>query len=235
MTTAADIMQHVGILLGDEDHSRWTPEELRLWINDATKAIVLAKPSAKSGTRVLSLEAGTLQSLPAVADAPEPLILINIVRNISAEGPPRIGGRVVKVTSMAQLDAADPYWHDPVRNRPKAEVRQFVFDEQNPLQFYCYPPNDGSGMVEALCGELPAQISAGGDVDDATSYTDEIDLPPVYDPVIIDYVCFRAFSKDATNGDLGNGNVAYQRFAAALGIKIQVEGGSSANARRGAP
>lgn len=232
MTTGADIMQQVGILLGDEEHVRWTPAELRLWINDACKAIVLVKPSARSETRILSLAAGTLQSVTAIAGAPTPLALLNIVRNITDVGPPRVGGRVVKVTSQTQMDAADPYWQDPARNRPTKEVRQFIYDEQSPLEFYVYPPNDGTGKVEALCSQVPDALPVPASPDAAASYVGVIDLPEIYDPVIVDYVCYRTQIKDSTGGDSGNAASAYQRFASAMGIKIQVEGGSSPNARR---
>lgn len=235
MTTAAELMVQVGVLLNDEEHTRWPALELALWINDAMKAVVAAKPSARSGTRVLTLGAGTLQSIPAAAGMPAPHQLLDITRNIKSEGPPRVAGRTVKVTSREQLDAADPYWHDTTRTRPAAEVRHFTFDEQDPLAFYVWPPNDGTGKVEALCAEVPTLVALRGAEDPAESYVDVIDLPVLYDPALIDYVVFRAFSKDATQGDAGNGNAAYQRFATALGIKIQVEGGSSPNARRASP
>lgn len=234
-TTGADIMRNVGILLGDESHLRWTPAELRLWINDGLKAIVLAKPSAKSGTRVLSLAEGTHQVIEVAAGAPEPLALLNITRNLTAAVPTRIGGRAVKVTSMTAIDSIDPDWHNPARTRFNAEVRHFMYDEQNPLEFYVYPGNTGAGMVEALCAEAPLELPVGTDEADATTYTGEIGLPPTYDPVLTDYVCYRAHSKDATGADAGNGARFYQTFATALGIKIQVESASSPNARRGAP
>lgn len=236
MTTGADIMVAVGRLLNDEQHTRWKPSELCGWINDGYKAIVLAKPSAKASTRVLSLTAGTLQLIPAVSGQPTPLQLINVTRNIVSEGPPRVGGRVITVIGEPQMSASDPYWQDPTRNPYKKEVRHVMFDEQNPLEFSVFPGNLGTGKVEAVVSAVPTTlvVDSGEDVDDATKYTAAIDLPEIYDPVLIDYVLYRTQSKDDP-GLAGRAGGAFQAFASQLGIKIQVEGGSSPNARRGKP
>lgn len=228
-------MQRAGILLQDEDHTRWGPAELRLWINEGCKAVVAAKPSAKASTRVLTLAEGTRQTVPAAAGLPVPIQLLDITANVSAESPVRLLGRSIKIVGRAQLDANDPYWQDKTRTRFKKEVRHFVFDEQNPLEFVVYPGNDGTGKVEGVIATVPAELAAGADPADATTYTGTIDLPEIYDPALVDYVCYRSFLKDATSGDPGLAATYYQSFAAALGIKIQVEGGSSPNARRGKP
>jgi len=234
MTTAADIMATAGRLLNDEEHIRWTPPELREWINDGLKAVLLAKPSAKTATRVLSLSAGTLQSLPTDAGAPTPLALIDITRNIKFSGP-NVPGRVVTIISRAALDAAEPNWHDVSVVAAKKECRHYCYDEQNPLEFFVYPANDGSGMVEAVISQLPTLVADHGGSTTATEYSDVIDLALTYDPVLVDYVCYRAHMKDATASEPGMANDFYGKFANALGIKIQVEGGSSPNNRRGKP
>ncbi len=224
-TTAADIMATAGILLNDEDHIRWPTDELRTWINDGLKAILLAKPSAKVATRILSIAAGTLQSVPTAAGAPTPLALIDIVRNIKSIDP-TVPGRVVSIVSRGMIDATEPDWHDTTVIPAKKEVRHYTYDEQNPLEFYVYPSNDGTGKVEAVISQLPTLVTADGDT---------IDLPQTYDPVLVDFVCYRAHQKDATASEPGMAADFYGKFANALGIKIQVEGGSSPNNRRGKP
>lgn len=231
MTTAADIMRLAGVLLHDQEHERWTPSELRDWINDGLKQIALVKPSAKSGTRVLSLVEGTLQTVAAAAGAPVPLALLDIVCNVTSEGP-TVRGRAIKVTSRKVLDSADPDWHIDARTRFKKEVRQFCYDEQAPLEFYVYPGNDGTGKVEALCAEMPTLIEVSATPDDATSYTDTIDLPETYDPALVDYVCYRAQSEDSTDAVGGKASEHFAKFANAIGMKITVEGASSPNNRR---
>lgn len=225
-------MERAGILLNDEGFVRWLPSELCQWLNDGIKAIILAKPSAKTETRVLTLAEGTLQAIATVAGAPTPLALISINRNIRQSAPVRIGGRTVRATSGAVLDASEPYWHDPNQVRFKAEVRQYVYDEQNPLEFYVYPGNDGTGKVEAVVSVLPDLLEATGDADDIASYDTEISLPEPYSVPLLDYVLYRAFSKDDTVAMPGRSMAHYQAFATAIGLKIQVEGASSPNSRR---
>lgn len=232
MTTGRDIMERAGLILQDEDNVRWLPSELCQWLNDGIKAIILAKPSAKTETRVLTLAEGTLQAIATVAGSPTPLALISITRNITATTPARIGGRTVRAVSGAVLDAQEPYWHDPDQVRFKAEVRQYVYDEQNPLEFYVYPGNDGTGTVEAVVSVLPDLLEATGSVDDLASYDTAISLPEPYSVPLLDYVLFRAFSKDDTGAQPGRSMSHYQAFATAIGIKIRVEGASSPNSRR---
>ncbi|WP_316159652.1 MULTISPECIES: DUF6682 family protein [unclassified Bradyrhizobium] len=226
--TAKQVMALAGRLLQDEEAVRWTLPELADWINEAVKAIVLAKPSANSVTAVLSLTAGTYQELPDQYQT-----LLRIVRNISSEGPPRVGGRVVRVTTRDALDAQAPYWHDPRQTPYKAEVRQFVFDEESPRSFYVYPGNDGTGKIEAIVAELPAQIAATGDPAALASYDQDIGLEDIYLSPVLDFVLFRAMSKDSDAGNPIGAVAHYQAFASAVGIKTQVEGANSPNARAG--
>lgn len=230
--TAKDILIDAAELLFDNTYVRWTMPELVRYINDAMRDICLAKPSANSSTRILTLAEGTLQSVTTATGLAEPLQLIDVVRNITADGPPRVAGRTIKVVSRDLLDSENPNWHNTKYKRFRKEVRNVCFDEQNPLEFYVYPGNDGTGKVEAVIAEIPALIVATGDENTIGSYDTEIDLPDIYKSPILDYVLARAYSKDEEgNGDT-RASMHEQRFAAAVGLKIQVEGASSPNTRR---
>lgn len=232
MTTGADIMQRAAIVLNDKDFVRWPPPELCQWINAGQKAIILAKPSANARSRPLTMAAGTLQRLPVVVGAPAPLALLNITRNLaSAADAPRVGGRIVKPISVDQLNAIDINWHAAT---PTKDVRHFTYDEQSPLEFYVYPPNTGTGFVEGVVSELPADLVADGvDHDTVASYDVQVlDLPEPYSEPLLDYVLFRAFAKDAPQGVSARSQEHYRLFASAVGLKIQVEGASSPNNRR---
>ncbi|MBI1202613.1 MAG: hypothetical protein GC182_08895 [Rhodopseudomonas sp.] len=224
--TAATIMTLAGRNLQDEDAVRWTLPELVDWINEAVRSIVLAKPSANSTTVLLALNAGTLQS---IGDGN--LALLRLVRNITAAGPPRQGGRMIRVTARDALDAEAPDWHDPDRTPYKKEVRQFVYDEEDPTSFYTYPGNDGTGLVEAVVSKLPAAVAATGDVNALASYDIAIGLQDVYQAPILDYVLFRALSKDDPAASPAGAGMHYQAFAAAVGLKIKVESSNSPNSR----
>lgn len=235
MLAGRDIMEAAFILLQDDDHIRWPLPELARWINEGVRALLLAKPSAHSGTRVLSLGEGTLQHIPTVAGQPTPLQLLDITRNLLDADEPRRGGRIVKATSQAALDAINPNWHDPRHERYRRDVRHFIFNEESPLDFYVYPGNDGTGVVEAVVSTLPAALAAEGDDGALESYAGDIGLPALYQPPLVDYVCYRAHSKDALTGNAALAQLHYQQFATAIGLKIQVEGATSPNARRAGP
>lgn len=233
MPTGQEIMARAATLLNDDDHVRWTLPELCDWLNEAVRATILAKPSAYTSSRILTMVAGTLQTVPATG-TPTPLMLMNLVRNIRSESP-REGGRAITVTSMAMLDAADPNWHDRRSTPYKAEVRQYTFDEQNPLEFYTYPGQLGGNLVEAIVSAQPAPVVASGDVNLIGSYTGSVGLAEPYSVPLLDYVMFRAMAKDDIAGNSGRSLGHYQMFAAAVGLKIKIEGASSPNAKRAAP
>lgn len=230
--TGKAIMERAAIILNDLSGDRWTPSELCQWINAGQKAVVLAKPSALSRSRVLTMAAGTLQRLPTAANAPVPLALLDIVRNLaSAADTPRVGGRTIKPVSRDQLDAIDINWHSATANKV---VKHFIYDEQNPLEFYVYPPNTGTGFVEGVLSEAPTLLEPTGGAELIASYDSPLDLPEPYSEPLLDYVLYRAFSKDAPQGVSARAQDHYSKFATALGLKIQVEGASSPNNRRSA-
>lgn len=233
MLVGAPILRQASRLLQDEAFTRWTLPELCDWLNAGVGAIVLAKPSACSASRILPLVTGTKQVIDQMEGAPRPLMLLSIDRNITEVGPPPVGGRSIKVTSRAVLESADPNWHDPRRSRFIREVKHYTFDENLPLEFFVYPGNNGQGMVEAVVSAVPAPLVANGDPDALGSYDRLVGLPEPYSSPLLDYVLHRAFAKDAIEGELGRSQVHYAQFASAIGLKIQVERASSPNQTRG--
>jgi hypothetical protein len=227
MTVAAsELIRRAGVILGDESYVRWTLPELCGWLNEGCKAIVLAKPSAKSSSVILTLQAGTLQVLPA-----DYLALLRLNRNLKTNAEsPRVGGRMIRPTTRDLLDAAAPYWHDPAKTPYRAEVRQFIYDNENPREFYVYPGNNGSGIVEAVVSEAPATITATGATDEIGSYATNIDLDDVWEAPIVDYIVYRAYLKDETYAAQGSrAQMHFGQFAQAVGIKQQVETNTSPN------
>lgn len=223
MATGTEIMTRAGVMLLDEDHIRWQLSELAGWINDAVKAVLLAKPSANSKTISISLQAGTLQNVPAAGD-PTPISLIRLVRNLLDDETPPTGGRAVTPTSIDVLNAAEPNWHSAASVPFSATVRQFVFTADDPMIFYVYPGNNGEGRVEGIVSALPTPLAATGDVDDISSYNTDIGLQAIYDGPLLDYVCYRAQSKDDAGTNVGRAAAHYRQFADAMGIKVQNDG-----------
>lgn len=228
---ATEILTKAAVLLLDEDNVRWPLPELVGWIDEAVKNIVLVKPSASSMTVTLNLEVGTKQVLP---DDQRIVMLLNITRNVGGTGP--TVGRVIKPTSINQLDAADPYWHNPARWPFKAEVRQFVFDEALPREFYVFPGNDGTGQIEAAVSKLPPtiveQVADGADENELATWDIDTGLADEYTAPVLDYVLYRAFDKEDPASSPGRAVTHYQAFATALGIQSQVETANTPNRKK---
>lgn len=231
MPTGQEIMQRAGVLLNDTDHIRWPLTQLCDWINEACRAIVLAKPSASSKTIVLTLVKGTYQTVPQ-AGTPTPLMLVSVIRNMLHETDRSKGGRAITITNRAMLDAQMPDWHNERSVRFKKEVRHYVYDEATPLEFYVYPGNDGTGLVEAAISTLPVKLTASGADDAIGSYAAVLGLPEPYSVPILDYVLYRAFAVDDIDGAIARSVSHYQQFAAAVGLKIQIEKATTPNQKR---
>lgn len=236
MFTARDIFDKAGILLNDTGEygaRRWPLPELCGWLNDGLKAIVIQKPNASAKTVTLSLVEGTLQSIPAGY-----VSILRPVRNIRAEQSDRQPRRTISVVAEEQLNQLNPAWHDEYSVRYAQQVKHFIFDEVNPYVFYVYPGNDGTGAIEAvLCAE-PATVSAidGIDVNDLDAYNTAVQMEDIYSGILLDYVMYRAKSKDMQDaGSATRAALHYQQFANALGIKINVEANTSPNVKTGVP
>ncbi len=224
---AKDIMLRVSVDLLDSDHVRWPLEELARHIEDAVKVIIVAKPSAASTLMELTLVKGTKQALPDNI-----VQLLDIVRNL--EGTNGAAGRIVRSTSRAELDANAPRWHDPSYVPFRREVRQFVFDELLPKNYFVFPGNDGTGRVEAAVSKLPPLITdlQNGNVTDIDTWDVEVGIPDQYQPVVQDYVLYRANGKEDTAADPAKAVQHFQAFATALGIQSQVESSTSPGRRK---
>lgn len=236
MFTARDVFEKAGILLNDTGKlstRRWPLAELCGWLNDGLKAIVIQKPSASAVNVSLPLARGTLQTIPGGY-----VSILRPVRNVRAERSDRQPRKTISVVSDEQLSNLNPAWHDEYSVRYMQQVKHFVFDEANPRAFYVYPGNDGTGAIEAvLCAEPKLiQPKDGVNPTDLAAYEVEVPIEDIYSGVLLDYVLYRARSKDAQeSGNATRAALHYQQFANALGIKINVEANTSPNAKSGVP
>src|SRR5690554_893335 len=200
--TGQDIITRVrdATLDNTEGGIRWVDDELLRYINDASQAIVLIKPSAHPTNTTMQLAPGTTQEAPADA-----IFILDIVRNV--------GGKAIRFVERGVLDAGHPDWHEM---DPQAQIRHYMMEEHDPTHFYVYPPSDGTGEVQIVYSSEPPHIQALGDT---------LPLPATYINAYVDYVLYRAYSKDAdfaANRELATWY--YRSFAEGLGMRMQVEG-----------
>lgn len=226
---ARKIITDASIILVDTDFVRWPMRELAGWLDHGVLSIITVKPSASSETIELSLDRGTKQTLPNDQRIRQ---LLDVMRNLG--GSNGAAGRAIRSVSRSELDGNQPNWHDPRYVPFRKEVRHFVFDEALPREFYVVPGNDGTGSVEAAVATLPERVTdrVTGDVDVLESYEIDVGIGDEYEPALLDYVLYRAFSKEDPAASPQRAVTHYQAFATAIGLQTQVETATSPGRKR---
>lgn len=176
--TAQTILNKAAIQLTDIANIRWTRAELLSWLNDGMRQIVLIQPSGSSTTVSMKLDAGTRQTIPD-----DGWLLLQIYRNMGTTGT--TPGRAIRIVSREVLDGFNPNWHTDTAS---SEVRNYIYDVQDQLAFYVYPPNTGTGYIELNYSAQPT---------DLTSESQTIPIFDVFQQALVDYILFRACGKDA--------------------------------------
>lgn len=206
MTTALnDIVDNAEITLHDPDNDRWDATELAEWGSYAQNAIVLRKPDAYMKNESFVLVAGTRQAIAGT-------VVINITRNMGTDGS--TAGAVITRVNLVTMDAILPSWHTATAS---ATIKHWIHDLRDPKNFWVYPPqpSSGFGYVDAIWSEAPPSIGVGAN----------ITLDDIYKTIILDYILFRAYAKDAAlhpNG-AARATAHAQMFLNALGSKEKVE------------
>ena len=219
--TAASVMRKANTTLQDVGAVRWTPSELLDWLNVGMRSIVTIKPNAKTESVVLTLAAGTRQTVPVTYT-----MLSRVVRNMGTNGTTP-GKAIRMLASREMLDAQMPDWHstDGIPFTPAVEYA--IQDTVNPREFYVVPGNTGTGRIEVIVGVVPTPVSppAGAAALSIDNYTGTLPMDDIYLDILLDLVLFRAFSKDSAAPD------AAQRAQAHLALAnqaIQALGGAQA-------
>lgn len=236
-----DVLLRVATILNDLDHIRWPLPTLLDWLNEGVRAIALAKPSVVTLTQTLALAPGTRQIIPqtgTVLSSPVvvlghiPMMLVKLVRNMRKVNGVDTPGRSISVIEQAVLDDLEPDWHNTRVTRPDVDVRHYIYDEADRLVFYVYPPNTGTGFVEAVLSAVPAAVPVPTtSPEKLANYNALLPLPIPYDVVLVDYILYRAYLVDDIEGGAQRSPMHFQQFANAIGLKIQVESATTPNVR----
>lgn len=204
--TGQQIADKAELLLLDETNIRWTESEILGWVNSAQREIVLNKPNALTTNGVTQLVAGTKQTIPTAG-----ISLIQVVRNMGTAGT--TPGRAITYVNREILDVTNPDWHS---STPNATVKHYAADVRDPKTFYVYPPQPGTNMnqVELIYSTNPTSLGA---------LSNNISLDDVYETLILDYILYRAYSKDSETANAQKADYHYQTFLRALTSKSQGE------------
>lgn len=177
--TAEQIYQQAAEILQDVLYATYSQTQLGAWVNDAQRAISIARPDANVSIENFLLSPGvSRQTLPATANR-----LGGLIRNMGTDGLTP-GRGITGPVPREPLDAVLPLWTVTTG----AFVKQYVYDEDTPLVFYVYPPVSGAWYVEAKFFKIPVNV---------TLPSSTIDLPDIYAPVIREWILYCAFARDS--------------------------------------
>lgn len=210
--TVNSIIEKAQIILQDATGIRWPNAELLGWLNDGQREIVLLKPNAFVKNQSVQLAAGTKQALPS-----DGVQLIDVVRNMGTDGT--TAGRAIRIVTREILDSQTPDWHS---STPSNVVKHYSYTLFDPKTFYVYPPQPTTnrGWAEIIYGAAPTEAALGG----------VITLDDIYQTVLVDYILYRAYSKDAEYAaDQASAAKHQQAYLAALTGKANVELGVNPN------
>jgi hypothetical protein len=216
--TAQNLIDRVNDTLQDTTNVRWPTAELLRYLNDGQREVVLLRPDASVTTAATQLAANeTKQALPAAG-----IRLLDVTRNMGANGT--TPGASIRLISREVLDTQLANWHSETG---QASVKHFMFDPRNPKVYYVYPRVHASTQVwvEVVYSSAPADVAAAGNT---------ISLDDIYANAIIDFMLYRAYSKDAeyaANKEYAQQH--YQSFLMSLGLKGKTDEMVNPNQRLG--
>lgn len=205
-------------ILQDATSIRWPADELVRWLNAGQREIMLHRPDAFNKTAVIDCVPGTKQSIPS-----DGAKLIEVQRN---------GGSApfaVRLCEREILDAQMPGWHTVT---PAQRIVHFMYDPREPRSFWVYPPAAAGATLEINYSASPAEITAPASGANYDAVTGNLAVNDIYANALLDYILYRAFSKDAEYaGNATRGVAHYSAFANALGIEIKATMGVAPTSR----
>jgi hypothetical protein len=209
--TAKYFIDKASIQLLDQSNTRWTRAELLGWINDAQRQITVMSPNATNKVAIVKLDPGTRQSIPS-----DGWTLLDIIRYMGTTGT--TPGRVPRIISQQILNDFNPNWHSAT---PVTVPLNYVYDQQDQTVYYVYPPSNGKGYLQINYSPVPADVTS----ESSTLYVNDI-----FQTAVLDYVLYRANSKDAEYAPgLALASGYLQTFMATMGAKSKEEIENSPN------
>lgn len=213
--SASSLVRRATDLIMDNTSVRWPANELVRWLNDAQREIILVRPDAINRTTTGTLVAGTRQNLDAMNLTPAPSKLIEISRNMAATS----SKNAVSLVPRKILDSQTPGWHSIPGT---VNILHYMFDPRDAKTFYVYPPALATAQLEIMYSAVPTDIvepAAGKLYSDVVG---NITLPDIYANAVLDYMLYRAYSKESEfAGNAARAQAHYASMTASLGAEIK--------------
>ena len=204
---ASTIITRARGILSDTDSTSytWSDADLLAYLNDGQRNIVFMKPDAYIKNESVLLVAGTKQTVPT-----DGLGLIKITRNMGTDGT--TPGKPVAFVLMEEVDYLITDFHT---HTACASLDIYTYDKDDPLHYYSYPPQPSSnqGYAELIYPALPADVAASS----------AITLNDVYQTALLNYILYRAFSREIDPISSSSAGSYYNLYVSELGRKDLAE------------
>jgi hypothetical protein len=214
-----DVIRRVEDVLQDSN-IRWPRTELQNWMNESYLAITLARPDANAKSGTFTCAAGTRQVI--TDEFASALRLLDVTRNLATSSTKR----VIRLVARSVLDDQRPGWHAETGT---VNIQHYTFDPRQPKEFFVYPPATTDAQVEVVYTDSPGAHSLTEEqLDPEGTEAEVIKLDDIYMSPVIDWILYRAYSKDAEYGaNEARAQASYAAFNAAISTKNQVDAASA--------
>lgn len=194
-----DIVKRVSVQLYDEGNANWSEPELAEWFTEGLNALATLRPDLFTRTRTIPLEQDAArQALPDDA--------IRVTRVLGV----RDGGEDASLRALTRFDlrsmsAAHPDWQAAT-----GKPRQYSTTADQQV-FWLYPAPSGSAYFADVEAVVVPEVPPVDTWDDSDSVTIELDTR--FQRSLVDYVLYRALSKDSEHtANAQRAQVHYQAF-----------------------
>lgn len=173
---------------------RWSKAELIDFLNDGIAAVLIRRPDLARVTATVEEHTGNRVTLPNDAYC---LLSVNFINDIATQ-----------FVDIHKLNQLYPRWRvtqgDPV----------------------CWTKNDGDNVSYWLYPSPTTPVTIEHEYSRVTRVDENSDfpLPSIYEGLVLDFIMYRAYSKDSENASEANkAQLHFQAFGVALGDKTQTD------------
>jgi hypothetical protein len=208
-----DLISRAQVLLKDTTAVRWTAVELQLWLNDAYRELVNVRPDVNAQVGIHSCSAGFRQTITSTFPRAERVLEITYNTAVTSNK------KAIRVTDRRSMDEQLPNWLNDIAS---VNAERYMFDPKLPKQFLVYPPATVDSRIEVVYSEVPLPHTLTEPQLTNPSTTTVINVDDGYANALLDYMLYRAYTKDSEQtGNATRAMAHYQAMLASLGAKTQ--------------
>lgn len=213
-----DLIARAKTILQDEDSVRWPLSELQWWINDGYRETLVLRPDSNTITAEFTCAAGPRQVITTVF--PNATRLVSVLRNTAATS----NKYSVRLVDRRVLDDQRKGWYTET---PTVSVEEYMFDARQPKEFLVYPPATSASTLELSYAQVPEPHTLSEVQLNNPATAETIRIDDSFANSLLDYMLYRAFTKDAEQqGNAARAVAHYQAFQNSLGIAAQTNAAS---------